>query len=281
MPELPEVETIRNNLQSGNAHNPSVIGKTICGGQLLWEGSLVKPSKEEFLQRVVGRKIQEIGRRGKYLVFSLSRDVLLIHLGMSGDLFVENSVSAIAPHYRLVLDFDSGQRLVFNDPRKFGRIWLLEDPSEVLDSLGPEPLDSDMNAQVLYERLHHHHRQLKPLLMDQGFLAGMGNIYTDEALHLAHLHPLRLSHQVSFQEAERLWKSIRQILQEGIKRNGSSIDWVYRGGDFQNYFRVYQRTGNPCPECGATIKRFILGQRGTHYCPICQPLNPDHDILAT
>jgi formamidopyrimidine-DNA glycosylase len=281
MPELPEVETIRNNLRLGTAHNPAIIGMIIGGGQLLWGGCLVKPTEEEFLHHLVGQNIQEVGRRGKYLVFSLSREVMLIHLGMSGDLLVEPSFCALAPHYRLVLDFESGQRLAFNDPRKFGRVWLLEDPTEVLDSLGPEPLDLEMNAQILFERLHRHRRQLKPLLMDQGFLAGMGNIYTDEALHLAHLHPLRLSHLLSFQEVERLWESIRQILQEGIKRNGSSIDWVYRGGDFQNYLRVYQRTGKPCPECGAPIKRFMLGQRGTHFCPICQPLKPDHDILNT
>ncbi len=281
MPELPEVETIRNNLRLGTTQHPSVIGQTISKGRLLWGGCLIKPSEEEFLQRLLGQNIQEIGRRGKYLVFSLSGEVLLIHLGMSGDLLVEVSISTVAPHDRLVLDFESGQRLTFNDPRKFGRVWLLEDPSEVLDSLGPEPLDSNMSAQVFYERLHRHRRQLKPLIMDQGFLAGMGNIYTDEALHLAHLHPLRSSDQISFQEAERLWESIRQILLDSIKRNGSSIDWAYRGGDFQNYFRVYQRTGNPCPDCGASIKRFMLGQRGTHYCPVCQPLKPDHDILDT
>jgi len=280
MPELPEVETIRKNLRLGNVNTPSLIGNAICGGQVLWVRCVVKPPTEEYLLRLTGQNIQEIGRRGKYLVFSLSRDVMLFHLGMSGDLIVEPLVSPISPHYRLILDFENGQRLAFNDPRKFGRTWLLEDPSEVLASLGPEPLDVNFTAQDLFHRLQRYRRKLKPLLMDQEFLAGLGNIYTDEALHLAHLHPLKLSNQVTLQEAGRLWESIRQILQEGIKRNGASIDWVYRGGDFQNIFRVYQRNGKPCPECGASIQRFVLGQRGTHFCPVCQPWNPDRDILA-
>jgi formamidopyrimidine-DNA glycosylase len=279
MPELPEVETICNNLRTGNANAPSIIGNTIRGGQVFWEGCVVKPSRDEYVQRVGGQIVREIGRRGKYLVFSLSKDLLLFHLGMSGDLFVELQTTPILPHYRLILDFDNGMRLAFNDPRKFGHTWLLEDPSEVLEALGPEPLDSNFTIQVLYDMLHQHHRQLKPLLMDQSFLAGLGNIYTDEALHKAHLHPLKLSNEVTREEAIHLWESIRSILQEGIIRNGSSIDWVYRGGDFQNFFRVYHRTGEPCLECGATIQRFVLGQRGTHVCPVCQPNPTDRDIL--
>jgi formamidopyrimidine-DNA glycosylase len=114
-------------------------------------------------------------------------------------------------------------------------------------------------------------RLLKPLLLDQGFLAGLGNIYTDEALHLARLHPNRIAGQLSDEEAGRLWVAIRAVLDEGIRRQGASIDWVYRGGDFQNSFRVYQRTGLPCPVCGTVIVRRVVGQRGTHFCPVCQP----------
>ncbi len=113
-------------------------------------------------------------------------------------------------------------------------------------------------------------RQLKPLLLDQSFIAGLGNIYTDEALHIARLHPQMLSDEVTHHQAERLWMGIRQVLLEGIRRNGASIDWVYRGGEFQNYFRVYQRTGQPCPECGTPVERIVVGQRGTHFCPVCQ-----------
>ncbi|MCX6034993.1 MAG: DNA-formamidopyrimidine glycosylase, partial [Chloroflexi bacterium] len=143
---------------------------------------------------------------------------------------------------------------------------------------GPEPLSEAFTADWLYSSLHIRRRQLKPLLLDQAFLAGLGNIYTDEALHLAKLHPLLLSDLVTKKQAKGLWQAIRKVLEEGIRRNGASIDWVYRGGDFQNHFRVYGRTGEPCPVCGTPIERTTVGQRGTHFCPKCQgcvkPKNP-------
>ena len=164
----------------------------------------------------------------------------------------------------------AGVRLVFSDPRKFGRVWLVDDPQAVLGRLGPEPFDPHLTAEEFHRRLQQRHRQIKPLLMDQAFLAGLGNIYTDEALHMARIHPLLLSDQITLAESALLIESIRIVLKEGVFRNGASIDWVYRGGDFQNHFRVYQRTGEPCPVCGTPIARMVVGQRGTHYCPHCQ-----------
>jgi formamidopyrimidine-DNA glycosylase len=228
--------------------------------------------EDEFLRRVSGQTIQEIGRRGKFILFGLTEDVLLVHLRMSGDLLVEIQDAPLAVHHRLIVDLEGGLRLVFNDARKFGRVWLVSDPAEVVGSLGPEPLDPGFTSQVLYDRLHAFRRQLKPLLLDQTFLAGLGNIYTDEALNLARLHPLINSHSLAFEQAERLWSAIREVLEEGIRRNGASIDWVYRGGDFQNYFRVYQRLGEPCLVCGTPVQRILVGQRGTHFCPNCQKL---------
>ena len=140
-----------------------------------------------------------------------------------------------------------------------------------MGGLGPEPLDADFTHIELHQKLLARRRQLKPLLLDQTFIAGLGNIYTDEALHLAGLHPLTISNTIDGPQSERLWFSIRQVLQDGIDRQGASIDWVYRGGDFQNYFRVYQRTGDPCPVCDTPIQRILVGQRGTHYCSNCQP----------
>jgi formamidopyrimidine-DNA glycosylase len=160
--------------------------------------------------------------------------------------------------------------LVFNDTRKFGRVWLTDNLESVTGRLGPEPLEPAFTAEFLLGRLRARRRRLKSLLLDQGFLAGMGNIYTDEALHLARLHPLKSSQSVSRVQARRLHRAIRAILREGIRRNGASIDWVYRGGDFQNHFRVYDREGHPCPVCGTTIRRLVVGQRGTHICPRCQ-----------
>jgi len=272
MPELPEVETIAAGLRLGTSEQPAITGRVVEAAWVLWERTLASPSSDEFVQRIVGQEILDVGRRGKFLVFTLTDDVLLVHLRMSGDVLVEPVSTPPAQHHRLSLDLQGSLRLAFNDPRKFGRAWLTPQPQSILGSLGPEPLDETFSAQAFHRKLSERHRQVKPLLLDQGFLAGLGNIYTDEALHAAGLHPLMLSDSLSFTQAEKLLASIRQVLAEGIRRNGASIDWVYRGGDFQNYFRVYQRTGQPCPVCGRPIERMVVGQRGTHYCPVCKRL---------
>jgi len=272
MPELPEVETIKNLLCSGGPDWPGLVGTYISGAQVLWLRTLATPTREQFIAQICGQKINNIERRGKFLVMPLSQDTLLFHLRMSGDLQIEPVASPLAKHHRLVLDLKNGWRLALNDPRKFGRVWLTDRPEEIVGKLGPEPLGEGFTPQGLYRQLQAHHRQLKPLLLDQTFLAGMGNIYTDEALHLSGLHPLTISHQINFAQAERLWAAIRTVLQEGIRHNGASIDWVYRGGEFQNHFRVYQRTGEACLTCGTPIQRTTIGQRGTHFCPHCQPL---------
>ena len=269
MPELPEVETIVRNLSRGGT---SIVGRRILAARLLWPRSLETPSPTEFEQRIVAQVITAVSRRGKFALFHLTSDTLLVHLRMSGDLFSEPTTLPVGRHHRLILDLEGELRLAFVDPRKFGRIWLVADPATVLRKLGPEPLAADFSPQIFQQRLRQSRRQLKPLLLDQSFIAGLGNIYTDEALHLAKIHPQRIAATVSEAEAERLWRAIRQVLSEGIRRSGTSIDWVYRGGDFQNHLRVYQRTGQPCPECGAPVQRISLGQRGTHFCPQCQSM---------
>jgi formamidopyrimidine-DNA glycosylase len=271
MPELPEVETISRNLRLGNKEQPALVGMHILGVYLLWERTLVEPSPVEFEARLVGQLIETIGRRGKFLCFQLSRNWLLFHLRMSGDLVVRPARTKYESHDRLVLELEGEIQLVFNDTRKFGRVWLVDEVEQVVGRLGPEPLDEGLTQYDFYAHLHATRRQLKPLLLDQTFLAGLGNIYVDEALNLAKLHPLTASNTLSKAQAARLLDCIRTVLQEGILRNGASIDWVYRGGDFQNYFRVYQRTGQPCLECGTLIARILVGQRGTHFCPHCQP----------
>lgn len=196
----------------------------------------------------------------------------MAHLRMSGDMRVEPGSKPLATHDRFVLNFESGLRLAFNDPRKFGRVWLVEKAEDVSANLGYDPFDEALTPELFYEMLRKKNRQLKSLLLDQTFLAGLGNIYTDEALFLAGLHPLRAASSLSMDEAQNLLAAIRTVLEQGIQRQGASIDWVYRGGDFQNYFNVYQRTGEPCLRCGTEIERIVVGQRGTHYCPHCQPL---------
>ncbi len=276
MPELPEVETIARVLREGTkSAEDALVGCRVESAEVLWPRTLANLAPQAFTARIQGQSFQAVTRRGKFLVFPLSSDTLLVHLRMSGDMRVERIQDhPILKHDRLVLNLDNDNRLAFNDTRKFGRAWLLADPQEVLGGLGPEPFDPSLDATCFHEMLTARSRQLKPLLMDQSFLAGLGNIYTDEALHTAKLHPLRLSGSISMPEAERLLAAIRSVLSEGIRRNGASIDWVYRGGDFQNHFRVYGRTGETCPECGETIERLVVGQRGTHICPKCQP-KPD------
>lgn len=284
MPELPEVETIARKLRT------ELVGRSIVKADLLWSRTLATPTPAKFQKQIKGQAIRAVGRRAKYLDIQLSDYHLFVHLRMSGDLYIKEESAVPDKHDRLILflTFTPGgetgssplpageglgmreNKLVFNDTRKFGRVWLVHDPDEVVGGLGPEPLDDGFTAQMLYENLQTRHRQLKPLLLDQSFLAGMGNIYTDEVLHKARLHPLAASDSVNREQAGALWKAIREVLQEGIRRNGASIDWVYRGGEFQNYFRVYDRKGQPCPVCGTAIERLVVGQRGTHVCPNCQ-----------
>ncbi|MBI4565991.1 MAG: bifunctional DNA-formamidopyrimidine glycosylase/DNA-(apurinic or apyrimidinic site) lyase [Planctomycetes bacterium] len=273
MPELPEVETIAAALRQGGRDGPPITGRRVVDARVFWARTLAHQTPNAFRKRVAGQVIREVRRRGKFLWLALSRDALLIHLRMSGDVIVATRDTAPRPHDRLALGLGSGLRVVFNDPRKFGRVWLTDDPERIFADLGPEPLDPGFTPREFHERLRARRRRLKPLLLDQSFLAGLGNIYADEALHASGLHPLRSSDRLSCYESEKLLSAIRQVLREGIRRNGASIDWVYRGGDFQNHFRVYGREGADCPACASAIVRIVVGQRGTHFCPGCQSLN--------
>lgn len=268
MPELPEVETIARKLK------PQLLGRVIQDAQLRWNRTLAFPSPGKFREWIRGQEIKNVTRRAKYFILRLSDYSLLIHLRMSGDLIIKESTIKPEKHDRLILKLLSQDnvmsQLIFNDTRKFGRVWLTPNPEEVLGKLGPEPLSRRFTPGWLHTALHSRHRLLKPLLLDQTFLAGLGNIYTDESLHLAKLHPLASSDFVTAPQAEALHAAICTVLKEGIRRNGASFDWVYRGGEY--HFRVYDRAGKPCPVCGTSIERIIVGQRSTHFCPTCQKL---------
>jgi formamidopyrimidine-DNA glycosylase len=264
MPELPEVETFARQLK------PALIGKRILSADLRWNRTLATPSPKKFREQIVGQRILDVGRRAKFLNIQLKDFNLLVHLRMSGDLLIRNSTIGLEKHDRLIIRLSGNKSLVFNDTRKFGRVWLTANSDEVLGRLGPEPFGREFTPQWLYTALHLKKRQLKPLLLDQTFLAGLGNIYADEALHIAKLHPVAASDSVTAEQAEALHEAIRKVLKAGIRRNGASIDWAYRGGQFQNYFRVYDREGTACPVCGTEIQKIIVGQRGTHICPQCQ-----------
>lgn len=274
MPELPEVETIARILRCGQEGVCSITGKQVKQARLFWAKTLSNSSAKNLQETLRNQVVQEVGRRGKFIIIRFERSFLLIHLRMSGDLRVEKGKEEQHPlkHDRMVIEFWDGWQLVFNDPRKFGRAWLVNNPHEIVGNLGPEPFDQTLSPLSFHKMLVNRNRQLKPLLMDQTFLAGLGNIYTDEALHLAKLHPLRQSASLSPDESRTLLKAIRAVLKKGIQRNGASIDWVYRRGGFQNDFRVYQRQGQPCKVCGTIIQRILVGQRSTHFCSKCQIL---------
>ncbi|MCK4304860.1 MAG: DNA-formamidopyrimidine glycosylase [Candidatus Eisenbacteria sp.] len=270
MPELPEVETIRTALQDGERGGLSVLERTIKGSRLLWERTLAAPSRRVFQRRIRGQLIRDIRRRGKYLLFQLSADTLVVHLRMSGDLRTESEGAPLPAHCRLVLQLDGGLRLCFTDARKFGRIWLTAEPTEIVGGLGLEPLEPGFTARLLQRLLENQRRRIKPLLLDQAFIAGLGNIYTDEALNLARVHPLRSANTLSPAETASLCRSIRHVLRKGIRYGGTSFDWAYRGGDYQRYLRVYHRASLPCRRCRAPIERTVVAQRGTYFCPVCQ-----------
>jgi formamidopyrimidine-DNA glycosylase len=270
MPELPEVETIARKLRDGCGDEPSIAGRTIHGMDIRWPRHIARPAWTEVSAQAEGQTVQAVSRRGKFLVASLSRDTLLIHLRMSGDLCVVRADEPLRKHDLTIWHLSGGVDLRFHDPRRFGRVWLTRDPGAILDGLGPEPLAPDFTTGRLTAMLAARRRILKPLLLDQTFLAGLGNIYTDEALHRAGLRPLRRSDSLKPAEAARLWRAIRAVLRLGIARNGASIDWVYRGGRFQNNFRVYGRAEEPCGTCGRKIRRILVGQRATFFCPRCQ-----------
>jgi formamidopyrimidine-DNA glycosylase len=267
MPELPEVETIARGLASG-ADN--LVGRRVARAHAAWKRTVAAPSAVEFERRIVGQQVKTISRRGKFVQIQLDRDTLLIHLRMSGDLLTGYQQEPLGSHSRLQIWFEDGMQLSFQDPRKFGRVWLVANAEEVTGALGLEPLAPSLTPSRFHQKLAVRRRQLKPLLLDQTFLAGIGNIYADEALWEARLHPLSLASRVSREKSAALLRGIRKVLKAGIRRNGASIDWVYRGGEYQNHFKVYQRDGEPCFRCGTKIKRIVLGQRGTHFCPRCQ-----------
>ncbi|HEC35465.1 MAG TPA: bifunctional DNA-formamidopyrimidine glycosylase/DNA-(apurinic or apyrimidinic site) lyase [Anaerolineae bacterium] len=270
MPELPEVETIARGLRE-------IVGRRIVGVEVRWARSIVEMDPATFAQRLRCKRIRGVGRRGKWLVLSLERnDRLLIHLRMSGRLVLGPAETETDRYTRVILALDDERWLRFSDPRKFGRMVLTTNPDEVLGDLGPEPLEAGFTPQRLEDMLAGRRARLKSLLLNQRFLAGLGNIYADEALWRARLHPLRQPGTLSREEMARLHRAIRQVLTEAIARRGTTLeDRQYvrpdgRPGDFAARLAVYRRTGRPCPRCGALIERIVVSGRGTHFCPQCQ-----------
>jgi formamidopyrimidine-DNA glycosylase len=271
LPELPEVETIKNELSL------DVVGQRITGVTLFWDEIVRQPSVEQFHSCVVGQMITGVARRGKYLVFSLiSGKILVIHLKMTGSLLLKPALSEPEKFIRAVIHLDNGTEIHFRDPRKFGAMWLVEDASAIVGKLGPEPLETDFTPQVLAQRLGKRTAPIKALLCDQPFIAGIGNMYADEALFAARIHPLRLGGSLTQDEVERLHAAIQQILWAAIGNKGASVENYFRPdgtlGTAHFQFQVAHRlSGKSCPVCRTPIERILVRNRGTYFCPRCQP----------
>jgi formamidopyrimidine-DNA glycosylase len=269
MPELPEVETVVRGLRA------PLIGRTV---QSVWSDHpyIVKPSFDEVVARLPGQTFRAITRRAKYIVCHLDHDLLLIHLKMTGRLYVvEDQAEDEADRWlRFKLQLDCGQQLRFSDVRKFGRVFFTHDINTVTGNLGPEPLEDSFTFDVFRQCLQGRQKVIKALLLDQTFIAGVGNIYADEALFRARIHPLRRSDSLKNDEIAQLYTTIRETLNDGIDYEGASVTWYRKPdgtrGESQEHFYVYGRENEPCLICGAPIVKTRVAQRGTHFCPTCQ-----------
>ena len=273
MPELPEVETMVRDLSR------RVVGRRIVEVEASFPGIVRYPEFPEFVQRVVGRTIEAVSRRGKYAILSLfSGDSLIIHRGMSGSLLGRAPSDPEDRFVRLLIRLDDGSELRYDDPRKFGKIFVMEGTGSERPlpwtNMGPEPLSDDFTVDGFGEALSKRTALIKPLLLGQQIVAGLGNIYVDEALHLAGIHPERRANTLSPDEVRRLYAAIREVLAMAVERRGTTFssyrDLEGRSGQYQDALQVFRKAGTACPRCGTGIIRLVVGGRGTHICPACQ-----------
>jgi formamidopyrimidine-DNA glycosylase len=267
MPELPEVQTVVTTLQ------PRVVGRTIRRVVSL-RADIVTPSDVALPRLLQGRRVESVTRRGKRIVFTLDDgNRFYVHLGMTGQLTVTQRDAAVLPHTHLELELDSAERLRFRDPRRFGGVWWLGNDALAADEgMGPEPLK--LRPAQLFRRLHKTTRAVKNALMDQTVVAGLGNIYVDESLFAAGIHPLTPANELTVEQVGKLNRAIKTTLNRAIRHRGSTLrdymDAEGGSGAFQKLHRVYDRAGEPCRTCRTPIERIVLGGRSTHFCPTCQ-----------
>ena len=280
MPELPEVETVVRTL------DPLLRGRTIAGIDLRWHRTLEHPSLDEFWSHVVGTTVTSVTRRAKLILLHLdSGGVVTIHLRMTGELLfwpdpsLERSATR-EPYLRAVFSFTDNSELMFYDTRKFGKIAHRGSASlaELDGSLGDEPLDPAFTAERLAAILRSRRRQIKPLLLDQTVIAGLGNIYVDESLFRSKIHPLQTSSSIDDARVAALHAAIVDVLSTAVALHGTTLRDYRSGlgepGENQSRLRVYGlKPGTPCPDCGSPLERLVIGQRGSIFCPNCQPLS--------
>ena len=270
MPELPEVETVR------RALGPRIRGQRIVR-VVVRQPRLRWPVSPVLRRHAPGQRVQTVQRRGKYLLLGLDAGTVILHLGMSGSLRILNKAVPPEPHDHLDLCFHSGRVLRLRDPRRFGSVhWTRSDPQRhrLLRNLGPEPLTSAFNGDYLYHSSRGRRLAMKTLLMDARVVAGIGNIYANEALFVAGVHPARHAGRVSRLRCDRLVEAVRDVLRRAIHAGGTTLRDFRHPGGAAGYFRVdlkvYGREGQPCVCCGTLLRRRLLNQRSCFYCPLCQ-----------
>ena len=270
MPELPEVETVRRYIK------PKLIGKSIKSLKIpnYYYNVLENGSESTYSKFLIGKKIVDIIRKGKYIIFKLSTGFLLIHLRRTGKILLNKNDIKHIKYVSFNLKFTNNSELYFEDIRKFGRIYILNNLNWLEEKLGIEPLSTEFDANYLFINLQKHQRMIKPLLLDQKFIAGIGNIYADESLWKAGIHPQAISNKIKKVNAIKLTKAIKNILSKAISYNGTTIiNFNYgknKNGNFSKELQVFGKENIPCPNCNELIIKTIVAQRGTHYCKKCQ-----------
>ena len=270
MPELPEVQTVVNYLSN------NVLGKTISSIESPnnYAKTFVDGTLSDFYQILQQKEIHKIWRRGKYIIFDLDKGYLLFHLRMTGRLMLQLPITEDIKYVSAKLIFEDGSELFFRDTRKFGRIYFCNNLDWLEDKLGIEPLSKEFTSDYLFYHLQKKNRQIKPLLLDQSFIAGLGNIYVDEALWYAGIHPLSIASTISNKQSKKLHEGIQSVLLNAIAAKGTTIiNFSYGDNDSGNYkeqLKIFGKENRPCPGCGNPIKKIKVTQRGTHFCPKCQ-----------
>ena len=272
MPELPEVQSVANYIK------PLLLHQTITTIEPLNNFTKVfnTHSPDKIIELVSGQRINNVLRRGKYIIIDLDQGFLCIHLRMTGQLQTQLTSQDNKKHFTAKISIQNGKELYFKDYRKFGRFYFYESLDVIENKLGCEPLSSSFDLLYLLKGLKKSRGMVKPRLLDQSFIAGLGNIYVDESLWQARIHPCKISMDISNQKIKRLWRAIPTILQSAIDFNGTTIiNFSYGNklsGGFKKYLNVFGKGGSPCPRCSVKLKKIFVVQRGTHYCPKCQKL---------
>ncbi|WP_101844596.1 DNA-formamidopyrimidine glycosylase [Halobacillus sp. Marseille-P3879] len=275
MPELPEVETVRQTLKQ------LVLNKQISDVSVFWDNIIKRPQDPvEFKGWLQGQRLRDIDRKGKFLIFQFDDISLVSHLRMEGKFGLYDSGLPKPKHTHVIFHFTDGTELRYDDVRKFGTMHLFEKGQELkhkpLVLLGPDPFDPLFTLEYFYEKLQKTNRHIKSVLLDQSVVAGLGNIYVDEALYRARLHPERIAKEITFEEASRLKEASAETINKAVKQGGTTIRSYLNGqgemGMFQQELKVYGKEDTDCTDCGTPIVKLKVSGRGTHVCPHCQPV---------